>query len=886
MSTIETVAAHLGVPTSYLTARNVLGLFAISLLVYQLLKAIYNISPLHPLSHIPGRRLAAATYLPEFYYDVIKFGRYTTEIRQLHEEYGETANHGRHMHVLTVAGPIVRINPHEVHCSDANFADEIYAVSGRKRDKPVHQINGSASGITGFGTADHDLHRIRRTPLAKFFSRGMISRLESEIQALVQTLCDRLLAHSGHEPFDVTMAYSCFTSDAISGYCFGESFGFLNQKGWYPNFREPTASILRPVFIFRFFPWTKSFTVLGRLFINYLPENVALFIRTLRIDLPNKINKIKSDMAAGIRYERPTVFGSLLESDLELSEKNTTRLTAEASAVVGAGTETTSWALAIITYHLLTKPELLEKLTAELNNVVSDPKALPTWTVLEKLPYLGAVLQEGLRLSYGVSGRTARVPTEENLVYRGEFNKKPIEYIIPRGYAVGMSAVITHHDESVFPNSFDFIPERWLDEENQRRKDVERGMLAFSKGNSPMASFTMVHITPFAVERWMGKYELIPNIINIAETCAASVSIDDLINFSQDPQLKPLDAGRKLTYGDVPGSHELRERVAAHCSDETTKLSADDVLISQGAIAANFLAMYTLIGPGDHVICIYPTYQQLYDAPRSLGAEVSLWRLREEDGFLPSIQDLKDLIKENTKMIIINNPNNPTGILIPTSTLQEIANIAKEKNIILFSDEVYRPLFHGGTSGQIEVPVPATALDYERTIVTGSMSKGFALAGLRLGWIATRDKGIMEALTSARDYTTICVSQLDDQVASYALSPAVQPSLMKRNITLAQTNARILKDFVERYNAVCSWVEPKAGTTAFIRFSKNGNPVDDVEFCKDVVEKTKVYFCPGSHCFGRDEDFKGYVRVGYVGETDVLIEGLEKLGGYIERYLI
>lgn len=160
----------------------------------------------------------------------------------------------------------------------------------------------------------------------------------------------------------------------------------------------------------------------------------------------------------------------------------------------------------------------------------------------------------------------------------------------------------------------------------------------------------MVHIPPFAVERWMGKYEVLPNIINIAETCAASVSIDDLARFSRDPKLKPFDTGRKLTYGDVPGSHVLRERVAAHCSSETTQLSADDVIIAQGAIGANFLIMYTLIGPGDHVICAYPTYQQLYDVPRSVGAEVSLWRLREEDGFFPNIRDLKGLIKENTKV--------------------------------------------------------------------------------------------------------------------------------------------------------------------------------------------------------------------------------------------
>lgn len=237
-------------------------------------------------------------------------------------------------------------------------------------------------------------------------------------------------------------------------------------------------------------------------------------------------------------------------------------------------------------------------------------------------------------------------------------------------------------------------------------------------------------------------------------------------------------------------------------------------------------------------------------------------------------------------MIIVNNPNNPTGVPIPTNVIRDIARIAEENNIILFSDEVYRPLFHGGASGQAEVPVPVTSLPYTKTVVTGSMSKGYALAGIRVGWIASRDKEIIKAIASARDYTTISVSQLDDQIASYALSPSVQPSLVDRNIGLARTNAKLLKTFLDRHSAVCSWIEPKAGTTAFVRFSKNGELVNDVQFCKDLLEKTKVFFCPGSHCFGGGDDFKGYVRIGYVCETKVLEEGLEKLGGYIERYLL
>ncbi|KAK7421674.1 hypothetical protein QQZ08_009848 [Neonectria magnoliae] len=244
------------------------------------------------------------------------------------------------------------------------------------------------------------------------------------------------------------------------------------------------------------------------------------------------------------------------------------------------------------------------------------------------------------------------------------------------------------------------------------------------------------------------------------------------------------------------------------------------------------------------------------------------------------------LIKENTKMIIINNPNNPTGAPIPTNTLHRIAKVAKARGIILFSDEVYRPLFHGGAAGQCDVPAPTTTLGYERTVVTGPCRKNFALAGIRVEWVATKDKTILLAIASARDYNTISVFRIDDRIASYALSPAVQEPLVALNMALARTNAKLLKRFVDDHGSVCSWVEPKAGTTAFIHFKSNGEPVNDVDFCMDLLEKTKVFFCPGSHCFGDDQDFAGYVRVGYVCETQVLETGLKKLEGYIQSYLV
>ncbi|RYP72823.1 hypothetical protein DL771_004007 [Monosporascus sp. 5C6A] len=443
---------HQDILSAILTARNMVALFY-AWLGYKLLQAAWNVSILHPLSHVPGPKLSAATYLPEFYYEVILSGRNTNRIKELHDIYG----------------PIVRINPHEVHCNDSKFIDEIFTVGGRK--------------------PDHDHHRLRRLPLAKYFSRGHISQLEPVIQELVQKLCSKLLGESGKkEPLDVTMAYSCFTSDAISDFCYGQSFGFLAQDAWEPNFRAPLHAQLKTAYISKYFPIT-SVVKASSWFIKYMPEDMALLVQNLMISIPNQIKKAQADMDAGVIHDRPTVFETLLSSDLPPQEKTLDRLTDEAAAILGAGTETTAWTLSVLTYHLLAKPEVLARLTQELREAVEDPQRLPPWMALEKLPYLGAVIYEGLRLSYGTSSRTARTAPDEDLVYRGEWtprghhNPIPIQYVIPKGFAIGMSSPITHHDESIFPDSWSFIPERWLDKKMQRRKELERALISFSKGS-------------------------------------------------------------------------------------------------------------------------------------------------------------------------------------------------------------------------------------------------------------------------------------------------------------------------------------------------------------------------------------------------------------------
>ncbi|KAG7107510.1 Arginine--pyruvate transaminase AruH like protein [Verticillium longisporum] len=303
----------------------------------------------------------------------------------------------------------------------------------------------------------------------------------------------------------------------------------------------------------------------------------------------------------------------------------------------------------------------------------------------------------------------------------------------------------------------------------------------------------------------------------------------------------PIDTSTCLVYGAIPGSEALRSNIAS----QHENLSSENVLITQGAIAANFLTLYTLVGPGDHVICVYPTYQQLYSVPQSLGADVTLWKLKAENGFVPDVAELEALVRPNTKMIIINNPNNPTGASIPRSVLAALVDTARARDITILSDEVYRPLFHDlhDDDAAAAMPPSITGLGYDKVIATGSMSKAYALAGIRIGWIASPNAALLARLALARDYTTISVSQLDDQVATYALAPAVRTPLLRRNVALARTNRALVEAFVDAH----------AG---------NGEPVDDVAFAKDVLDKTKVFFVPGSKCFGDGEDFKGYVRIG------------------------
>ena len=267
-------------------------------------------------------------------------------------------------------------------------------------------------------------------------------------------------------------------------------------------------------------------------------------------------------------------------------------------------------------------------------------------------------------------------------------------------------------------------------------------------------------IRTFKVERWMNEYED-HCTYNLAETCIDSLSIRELLEICGEDvgsyMLKLADT--RLTYSHIYGSPELLEGIAGLYKEA----KPEHILPTHGAIGANNLVINTVISAEDNMVSVLPTYQQHYSIPESIGAEVRILNLNLENHFLPDMDQLRSLVDENTKMITINNPNNPSGSIIPLKQMEEIVEVARSVGAYVLCDEVYRGISEDGSY------MPSIVDIYEKGISVGSMSKIFSMAGLRLGWIAARDEELMERFKERRDYDTISCGVIDDQLAALAL---------------------------------------------------------------------------------------------------------------------
>jgi len=367
----------------------------------------------------------------------------------------------------------------------------------------------------------------------------------------------------------------------------------------------------------------------------------------------------------------------------------------------------------------------------------------------------------------------------------------------------------------------------------------------------------------FGVEIWMDLYEN-DCTYNTAETCVDSISLRELEQLAGVPEGQLVNEmyDLRLGYGEIPGRTELREGIASLYRSVKPK----QILTTNGAIGANFLTHYALVEPGDEVVAIIPTYQQHYSIPESLGADVKRMFLKKEEHFLPNLDELRNLVSEKTKLICINNPNNPTGSLMDEAYLKGIVDIARECGAYILCDEVYRHLNHDGAY------YPSIVDLYEKGISTGSMSKVFSLAGLRLGWIVAPEE-VIEKAFNIRHYNIISVGRLDEIAAAFALKH--KDKILERSLRICRDNLAIVDAWVAaepRFH----YLKPEAGTVTLLYYDMD---ISSTDLCKELLVNTGVLFVPGD-CF----EMGRCVRIGYAYSQKELKDGLDVLSGYLRKF--
>ncbi|KRN99735.1 aminotransferase [Companilactobacillus kimchiensis] len=365
-------------------------------------------------------------------------------------------------------------------------------------------------------------------------------------------------------------------------------------------------------------------------------------------------------------------------------------------------------------------------------------------------------------------------------------------------------------------------------------------------------------IAGFGVEEWLNVHEREAKY-DLAQSTITSFTMNELKELTKADSLYDQLDEQKMNYGWIEGSPTFKQEI----SKMYQNVDSDNILQTNGATGANMLAIYSLIEPGDHVISVYPSYQQLYDIPKSLGAEVSFWKLREDKNWYPDIDELKRLIRPNTKMICINNANNPTGTILDRKFLEQVVEIARSVGAYILVDEVYLPFDESVDFA------PIVDL-YEKGISTNSLSKTYSMPGIRVGWTATNSE-LADIFRKYRDYTMICSGVFSDQMACLVLEN--KDKVLDRNKKIVLDNLAYFKDWVEKTPKV-SCVFPNGVSTSFVKLDTKKS---SQEFCQDLLKDTGVLLVPGEAF-----DVPGYARLGYCAPHETLTKGLEILGEYLQ----
>lgn len=427
-----------------------------------------------PISHFPGPKLAIATFWYQFYYDVVLGGQYVWKVRELHEKYG----------------PIVRINPYELHVNDPEFMEDIYTGPGtHKRDKWDWATKGIGVPSATLLTNPHDLHRLRRSALNPFFSKASVRKLQPLIHEETNLLIERLkeFQKSG-EVMVINHALAALTNDIATEFSFGTSNERIRHPNFDPSFHDHCVAGLDLNHLMLQFPIIMKV-------LQALPDSIAYRVDKAYATFLDEKKNVAAQAAKAMQssskpgdIQYKTIFHEILNSKLPPEEKTITRIGDEANVTIAAGTLTTSWTLTLAVYYLLTSPSILRKLKAELEAAIPDTSVDPDLATLENLPYLGACIQEAIRLGYGSSARLTNIAPNEVMVLKSGGK----QWEVPPGTPTSMTIILLHHDERIYPDSKTFRPERWL--ENPR---LDKYLYSFGKGTRQCVGINLAYAELF-----------------------------------------------------------------------------------------------------------------------------------------------------------------------------------------------------------------------------------------------------------------------------------------------------------------------------------------------------------------------------------------------------
>lgn len=372
-------------------------------------------------------------------------------------------------------------------------------------------------------------------------------------------------------------------------------------------------------------------------------------------------------------------------------------------------------------------------------------------------------------------------------------------------------------------------------------------------------------IESFVLERWMTAHELSASY-DIAESGILPLSTNDLLAFEGPEERRSVLEGlleTPLGYSEASGSLELRTTLANTYRD----CEPENVLITTGAIEANFLLFNVLLDPGDHVVAVNPAYQQLNSVPRAVGAEVSLWRIGPES-YRYDLDELERLMTPRTRLIVVNTPHNPTGAMLSEEELGRVYTLAESVGAWVLCDEAYRWLEVPGGD-----PFAPPAVDYGPSAISvGTISKPFGLPGLRIGWMAAPAEVVTECW-SMRDYTSLSPGKLSDALAILAFKH--RERIVERNRKIISQNLEATNRFVEERSEFLSWTPPRGGLLALLRYELD---VPSLELANRLSEERGVMLAPGS-AFG----FEHHLRIGIGQDPAVFAEGLRRAGAFLDE---